>query len=241
MKQILRRCVVLAAWLACAAGSSASTYQIDDGTTELAVGPPSGRAFAWLNSFQVTPGAEVLTSIDIVLKPFGPSTVVHPLTVYLWTDPTNDGNPSDATVARSVASFTTPVGSFVSIPIAPLALSAGSWFFAGALYAAPPNDFIAAPGAVDTSNPDFSNRSFFALWDNPELANPNDLTAGTINFGLQKDLQNQDANYLVRVNAVPEPSGFVLAAFGLIGLWIWGWRRMRWAIPRLGACCGPRG
>jgi hypothetical protein len=225
MHQIICRSVALAAWLAYATVSLASTYQIDDGTTELAFGPFQGGAMAWLNSFQVTPGAESLTSIDIMLKPFGPDSVVHPLTVYLWTDPTNDGNPADAIVARSVASFTTPVGSFVNIPIAPLALPAGSWFFAGALYARPADAFDAAPIAVDTSNPDFPNRSFFAIWDNSALANPNDLTAGTSNFGLQKDLQNQDANYLVRVNAVPEPSSFVLAALGLIGLVVWRRRK----------------
>src|SRR5262245_11027311 len=161
-----------------------------------------------------------------MLKPFEPSTVVHPVTVYLWTDPTNDGNPVDALVARSANALTTPVGSFVNLPISPLTLPTGSWFFAGALYVAPTEGFIAAPAGVDTSNPGFPNRSFFWLWADPALANPNNLLAGTINSGLQKDLEGQDANYVVRVNAIPEPGTATLAAFGLLSLAASGWRRV---------------
>jgi hypothetical protein len=177
----------------------AFTYQIDDNGAEFFNTPSPGGAIAWLNSFQVPTGAEQLTSIDITLY----GAVVHPVTVYLWTDPSNDGNPIDATVARSASAFTGGSG-FTNIVISPLILSAGNWFFVGGIYSLPADASVSAiPAAIDETDPDFANRSYFANWDNSALVNPNSLSVGTTFFGPEPE-----GNYLIRVNAAPvTPAG----------------------------------
>jgi hypothetical protein len=173
-------------------------YQIDDGNAEFRLGTVSmPSAFSWLNSFQVEPGAETLTSIEIALAQSidEPS---RPVTVYLWTDPTNDGDPSDAVVVRNISTVTTHEIVFETFPIDPLTLPTGSWFYAGALYVAD-EDPVLFPAAVDATEPFFAGRSFTITWGAGAVPDPNNLAAGAI-------LAETAGNYLIRVIAVPEPS-----------------------------------
>jgi hypothetical protein len=61
----------------------------------------------------VQSGAETLTSITITSS----GVVIDPMSMYIWTDPNNDGNPVDAEAARSVGT-STGLGT-VTVPITP--------------------------------------------------------------------------------------------------------------------------
>ena len=136
----------------------------------------------------------------------------YPIDLYLWVDPTNDGDPVDATVARSVQISTQSSGGFLDVPITPLDLPIGSWFFAGGLFAQPIDaPFVVYPVTIGTTEPVIPDRSFLATWpDDASLADPNNLSAGTYFFGPESD-----GNYLIRVHAVPEAGSSVLLAAGL--------------------------
>ena len=100
--------------------------------------------------------------------------------------------------------------------MAPLSLSVGSWFYAGALYERGLDTIDAGPVAIDLSNPAFDSRSYVAIWDESGLANPDDLSASTTFFGVEPgDPIASGGNYLVRVNAVPEPFTLLFAVLPL--------------------------
>ncbi len=182
------------------------TYQIDDGNAEFRLGTVSvPSALGWLNSFQVEPGAETLTTIEIALAQDidEPS---RPVTVYLWTDPTNDGDPSDASVVREIATVTTHEIVFETFPIDPLTLPTGSWFYAGAIYVAD-EDPVLSPAAVDATEPFFAGRSFTVTWGAGAVPDPNNLAGGAI-------FAETAGNHLIRVFAVPEPTCLALVGIG---------------------------
>ena len=124
----------------------------------------------------------------------------RPVTVYLWTDPTNDGDPSDAVVARSIPTVTTHEITFETFPIAPLTLPAGSWFYAGAIYVAD-EEPVLKPAPLDATPPFFAGRSFTISWG-AAVPDPNNLVAGDI-------FAETAGNYLIRVFAVPEPASII--------------------------------
>ena len=77
------------------------TYMIDDGTAEDSVGLTNGGNFARLNSFPVSGGNNVITSISIAWgTPAFPDPTLNglPYTAVLWSDPNGDGSPTDAVV-----------------------------------------------------------------------------------------------------------------------------------------------
>ena len=101
--------------------ASAFTYQIDDWVgfgSSIDVQPP--KASAWLNSFQVKPGGETLESVYIRLLPGSAD-----FTVKIWSDPNQDGNPSDAIALRSV-DVSIPAAASIDVPITPLTLPVGT-------------------------------------------------------------------------------------------------------------------
>ena len=59
----------------------------------------------WFNQFDVIPGQTTITSIEIAWgSPFLPSQIDGlPIKVGIWSDPNNDGNPSDAVLLASFA------------------------------------------------------------------------------------------------------------------------------------------
>ena len=192
----------------------AVTYQIDDGSWELALGPSLGGTQAWMNSFQIQTGGETLTSIDLVQGSGTASGPAQPFTVYLWTDPTNDGNPIDALAVRSAVLLSQNTNAFINVSFAPLTLPAGSWIFAGGIYSRPFSQLItASPAREDRTAPTLLNRSYLVNWEPGVIANPNNLSANGF-FGAR------DGNFLVRVNAtsVPEAGPSLIIVGALLGL-----------------------
>jgi hypothetical protein len=118
-----------------------STYMIDDGTAEDAVGFGDGVSnieALWFNQFDVIPGQTTITSVSVAWgTPAFPDPTLNgePVTIAIWSDPNNDGNPSDAVLLGSVAGTiqNASTDTFVTYTFStPITLPAGATsFFAG--------------------------------------------------------------------------------------------------------------
>ena len=167
-------------------------YAYDDGDSETNLGVVAPVDFVWLNRFVVQPGGEIITSIDIV---YANTLANQPTEVVLWSDPDQNGDPSDAQVVTVIPSKTSSVNTdtFVSTPIPPTYMGpAGTSFFAGVHY----NDvFNTAPIPMDFDNP--AGESWLA-WGEPLLGGDpidlNDLANATVGI-----YQFSADNFLVRI------------------------------------------
>jgi hypothetical protein len=103
-------------------------YVLDDGTNESQLGISGGGPLAWLNHFTVQKGAE---TIDAVLAAWG----VGPVTVAVWSDPNDDGQPHDAVLLTLLEDvpLTFPIGGPLrTIEIPPTYVGeAGESFYVG--------------------------------------------------------------------------------------------------------------
>lgn len=85
-----------------------STYMIDDGTAEDAVGFGNGSQnfqSLWFNQFDVIPGQTTIASVSVAWgTPVFPDPQIDgtPTTVCVWSDPNGDGQPFDAQLLGSV-------------------------------------------------------------------------------------------------------------------------------------------
>ncbi len=86
-----------------------STYMIDDGTAEDAVGFGNGAQnfeSIWFNQFDVIPGQTTITTVSVVWgTPVNSDPAINgtPTTIGIWSDPNGDGNPSDAALLGQVS------------------------------------------------------------------------------------------------------------------------------------------
>ena len=197
--------------------SFAQVYQIDDGTAENSIGLTNGGDLIALNSFALMPGRNVITSIAIAFgSPGGTGVNLNGtnFTVVLWSDPNGDGLPGDAVVLATapgvISGFAT--NAFVTVSITPTTVLTPN-FFVGFRITHPAMSF---PAAFDQTAPTFPNRSFIA-GGAAGTGNINNLSANTIpvapieSFGLV-------GNWMIRANAIPEPSTYMLTGLGFLGL-----------------------
>src|SRR3982751_1662515 len=148
------------------------TYSIDDGTAEDSIGLTAGGTFVSCNSFPVTGGNNVITSISIAWgTPAFPDPTLNglPYTAVLWSDPNGDGSPTDAVVLAQVPGVIASAGTdtFITTPIPPTMVTTAN-FFVGFLITHTAGQF---PAAFDETAPTLPNRSFVA-----QTANINDLS-----------------------------------------------------------------
>ena len=176
-----------------------STYMIDDGSAEDAIGLTGGGDVIALNEFAVVPGNETITSVSIA---WGTAAFPDPslnglsYTAVIWSDPNGDGNPSDAAVLATAPGTVTNAGTdtFVSSTFNTTVTTAN--FFVGFLITHGDGQF---PAAFDETPPTLSNRSYIAggasgTGDINNLNN-NDLAVAPIeSFGLI-------GNWLIRADA----------------------------------------
>ena len=85
-------------------GWTVFNYLIDDGTSENGLGLAGGGNFVFLQRFNATKGADEITSISVAWgtpTKLGSSPAAGTsVTVYLWDDPNDDGNPVDGVLVR---------------------------------------------------------------------------------------------------------------------------------------------
>jgi hypothetical protein len=183
-------------------------YQYDDGSSETSIGlafepeAPQPETI-WLNAFQAAPGAPTtITSIDIA---YGENNGVtasdpvngSPVNVYIWSDPNNDGDPTDAVIVGGPIATTVQLkdtDTFVNVALPDtLTFSAGQWFFAG---------FQSTGFAAGIDRSSSLGRSWVAAgWPEKTSAEPDNL-AGANLFGTIEDLtQGAAGNFLIRVFA----------------------------------------
>ena len=145
---------------------------IDDGTAEDSIGLTAGGSFVACNSFPVTAGNNIITSISIAWgTPAFPDPTLNglPYTAVLWSDPNGDGSPTDAVVLAMANGVISMQGTdtFITTPIPPTMVTTPN-FFVGFLISHAAGQF---PAAFDETAPTFSNRSWIAT-----TANINDLS-----------------------------------------------------------------
>ncbi len=195
--------------------ASAITLSLDDGTSENAMGASvSSAKIMWLNSF--TPQEEItLTGISVAFGSPQVSTNIlqgDPATVYLYSDPNNNGNLLDAVLEQEISIQMENANQdlFQTVSISPRTFSAGDTFFVGA-----GNTVIArgitpySPAALDTSNP-VSGVSWL-IEDASGNIDPNNLNSPEIDLiGLIESFSNNalgfSGNWLVRAETEPASS-----------------------------------
>ena len=143
------------------------TYLIDDGTAEDSVGLTAGGNLLVLNSFPVSGGDNVITSISIAWgTPLFPDPTLNglPYTAVLWSDPNGDGSPTDAVVLAMAPGVVSQEGTdtFITTAIPPTMVTTTN-FFVGLLIAHVAGQF---PAAFDETAPTLPNRSWVSVGGN---------------------------------------------------------------------------
>jgi len=132
----------------------------------------------WLTSFDVAPGHEVVTGIELT---WGSIPAPTPVTLGIWIDPNGDGNPVDAQLIYSdpdVVTLTSWELDTLSLPdvyVGP----AGTSFFVG-FYGLFPQTPGSYPASLDTDST--VQRSWWIAGPTP--IDPDDLSAGMVEFDL---------------------------------------------------------
>ncbi len=125
-----------------------SCAAVDDGSTENSVGWTNGGTFAWMSTFGATASSYTVSSVDTcygtLLFPGGyiPS---GPVTVGVWEDPNDDGNPSDAILLGQGSAVVSP-GSVETDVLQTILLNApvlaNGVFFVGAMVSHVAGEFV---------------------------------------------------------------------------------------------------
>jgi hypothetical protein len=201
-----------------AALAHAGQYALDDGSSEDSIGLTAGGDLIALNEFTATPGNNIITSIDMAWgTPAFPDASLNGLsyTAVLWSDPNGDGDPTDAQVLATTTGVVVGAGTdvFEFNAITPTAVSGN--FFVGFLITGAAGQY---PASLDESSAD-QMRSYVAggnagTGDIYDLSN-NGLPVGSL------DSVGLPGNWLIRADAVPEPSTWAMVGLGgalLLGL-----------------------
>jgi len=177
---------------------AARHYLLDDGTMEAKIGASISSGIIWLNQFGVEPGGEDAAAIEIA---WGAATTGQLAKLAIWTDPDNDGDPSDAVLIQQINSV--PVENpetnrFVRTDIPRTRLGeVGDVFYVGAYM--PPLS-APYPAALDISPPAMQ-MSWVAFGDNLENLEDNpyppvliDTYGSPGNFMLRCVSEDRDCN-----------------------------------------------
>ena len=136
---------------------------------------------AWLTRFNVTDGAGVVDAIDVLygIMPLGTQ-----VSVYVWSDPDGDGDPTDAGVlwASTATVQQTDVITRIDVPEIYVG-ETGASFFLGFVMPVTTADF---PASMDIFGVPAPHRSWGVGSNSP--IDPNDLSAGAVEFGTIDDL-----------------------------------------------------
>ncbi len=125
----MRSMVVLGILAMASSGAQATVFSYDNGTTTVAVGPPSSfpvtPVTGWGNYYMSDVGGTRITKLSAAFGPnFNPAT---PVTMHLFADPDGDFNPLNAVLLTSVTKVPTQVGGsvFTTFDINPTVVNGG--------------------------------------------------------------------------------------------------------------------
>ncbi|MFH0981763.1 MAG: GEVED domain-containing protein [Planctomycetota bacterium] len=175
-------------------GKARVTYVWDDGTHENSIGLTNGGEIAWMNHFVVVAGGEGIISISLAWGsvPNGTAT-----TVYVWSDPNGDGNPSDGLVLGSaptvVANADADILTTVAVVPAAAVGPVGTSFFAGAMISHAAGYY---PASVDQDS--VLNGQSWIAGDSTYNLDPNDLDGGDVAPVNIDTIAGLEGNWLVR-------------------------------------------
>ncbi len=211
MKKLANIIFFLAICIMTSSASAAFTYQLDDGSGESSLGCGNCGTI-WLNAFQTVPSGTLITDIDIAFGHNGNSDGPPdgtPISVFLWEDPTNDGDPTDAIVVATVSgtvqsSHTDTFINFV-LPTA-ISLTENEWFFVG---------FQSTDFAVSRDTTSNAGQSWIAAWNAGEVPDPDNLLSASAALGEAGSL-GFSGNFLIRANAT---TALVLAPVPALSEW----------------------
>jgi hypothetical protein len=168
-------------------------YVLDDGSQEAILGIGAPGDLAWLNQFTVRNGAEYLRSVEMS---YGDTPDNIAVTIYVWSDPDQDGDPTDAEVVAAVETVTVtpPEIGFHSVEFPDVYVGEpGSSFFVGSILHDPAGFFH--PISLDTTAP-VPGRGWVAISLDPVPLDPNDLSNSDL-FGRIENVWGP-ANFRVR-------------------------------------------
>ena len=169
-------------------------YRYDDGSAEYSIGNNTIGDFIWLSPFEVSPGGEILRSVDVAFGSGAPAGAQA--TLHVWSDPNNDSNPDDAVRRLSIPVTIVAPGTsqFTTVDVPDLSLGgAGDIFFVGLQTTQLPS-----PAALDIDAD--SGASWVSAGTYEANADPDDLAAAG-KFGLSGTYFNVSGHWLIRAIA----------------------------------------
>ncbi|MCA9275186.1 MAG: hypothetical protein KDA29_04095 [Phycisphaerales bacterium] len=190
-------------------------YRIDDGVKEQGIGIQSTglNAIAWLNRFVVEPTGAPLTDIGLAFGGGLTSSNNIPngtlVSVYIWADPNQDGQPDDAVVLGTGSGLIDHSGlnQFNNYTLnSPVALLPGDIFFAGAIVEYNGQQLVASidtDGTDDIPNYLPMNHSWIAGSANGTGVDPNFLNLAQLPVASVSSAifgGNGDGTWMIRVN-----------------------------------------
>ena len=178
--------------------ASTAVYQLDDESSETALGL-DGSDIMWMNAFQTVEGAATVTTIASAWGVNGGSGVPasRPAAFFLYEDPNDDGDPSDAVLLQRVETTVQAphTDTFTEEQLIPTEVS--GVFFIAALYQNNETDVFPAP--VDTNTP--QGASWAVLSTTGGAFDADDLSANDIPPAPISTVSNVDGNWLLRADA----------------------------------------
>ncbi len=207
-------------------------YRLDDGGKEAGIGIQStgSNSIAWLNHFTIQPGYETITAIRATFGGGPTSNNIpnnSPITLYLWGDANQDGNPSDAYVVISMPGVVTGTGmntlTTYTLPV-PVTFLPGESIFAGIIANYIGQVQVASIDNDGTDSIPFyppAMHSWIAGSANGVAVNPNNMPLAQIPLDRVSNVLAGDGTWMIRLNAlVATPSAISITpnplSFGLI-------------------------
>ncbi len=193
---------------------ASTLYSYDDDKPNISTYGLANQAL--IVGFQALSGANAITGMEFNL--FNTGSNSHPLTFALWSDPTNDGNPTDAQLIHTLPNIPPSMVQNYWEPVSfptPTVIPVGNWFFVGVYATSPSALFL---GSKDTNSTSGNSWQFY--WQENAPVDLNNLASGFYyHFEPNSALPG---NIMVRAigdepppASVPEPASVVSALTGL--------------------------
>lgn len=201
--------LILALTLAGAAGtaSAAYTYKYDDGTGNVNVGPNFAAQVLFGNVYTADPANNYITSIAVA---WGSIPVGTSVSLALYDDPTDDGDPRDAVLLREVAGLADlpRTNTFIEYAI-PGTFVTGDFFVAVKVRV---DGTTIRPGRLDPQSAANASKSWLFAADTI-----NDANLGGSPYMLRMSQNAVQGTFMVRANAIPAPGAAgMLALAGVV-------------------------